>query len=350
MKKRYVMDTVSIIVPIYNAGKYISACLDSILKQTYKHFEVILVDDGSSDTSARICDFYKRKDCRITVYHRKNAGVSASRNFGLAKATGKYIAFVDADDTIEPNMLEGYIRLAQKYEADLVISSFRYYMTDDNDRMVENSLGVEFCETEKELFDQWFATLIEKEILNPPWNKFIKKELLDTNQIQFNEIFSICEDMAFSVQILASSKKTVLTGEMYYNYYIKSFGTLVFRFHENYFEALSYFYESAYAYCKKYSNNSKQLRCLNTLYINLTLMFLKKICINPHWDKVEKYKRMRAINNSKKFLFAIKTASLNRRRKLICFLLQKGHYFLIQILYLLKSYGDKKGSKGTPYD
>lgn len=344
------MDTVSIIVPIYNAKKYISACLDSILKQTYKHFEVILVDDGSSDTSGKICDLYEKNDHRIRVYHRSNSGVSATRNFGLAKATGKYISFVDADDTIEPNMLEACIRLAQRYQADLVISSFRYYMADDNNRMVENSLGAEFFGTGKELFDQWFITLIEKEILNPPWNKFIRKELLDTNKIRFHEKYSICEDMAFSVQLLASSRKTVLTGEMYYNYYIKSIGTLVFRFHENYFDALTYFYESAYAYCKRYSNNSRQLKCLNTLYVNLTLMFLKKICLKPKWEKAEKYKKMMEIDSNKKFLIALETASINRRRRLICFLLKNCHYFLINMLYLLKSQGTKKGSKGRPYD
>ncbi len=329
------MNTVSIIIPIYNAQKYIEACLDSILKQTYQDFEVILVDDGSSDATGSICDHYARKNMGITVYHRENAGVSASRNFGLAHATGKYILFVDADDTIEPDMLEGCILLAEKNNAELVICSFRYYMTEDN-RKVENSLQNEVFVTEKELFDHWFTELVDTEILNPPWNKLIRRDLLDRNHIQFNEKFSICEDMAFSIQILCASERIVLTDKMYYNYYLKSSGTLVFKFHDNYFEALTNFYQSAYEYCTKFKNNCKQLKVVNTLYVNLVIMYINKICTKSRWDKKTRRANMDIIRKNKNFLFALKNMSLNSKKKILCFLLLTRQYSLIQFLFKVK--------------
>ena len=93
-------DTVSIIVPIYNKEKYLEKCLDSILGQTYRDLEIILVDDGSTDNSLVICQHYAEKDPRIKIYHKPNGGVSSARNLGLEKSTGKYISFVDPDDFI----------------------------------------------------------------------------------------------------------------------------------------------------------------------------------------------------------------------------------------------------------
>jgi hypothetical protein len=208
-------------------------------------------------------------------------------------------------------------------------------MEDNN--IVENSLGSDFSGTERELFEHWFTLLMEKEILNPPWNKFVRKDLLDNNQIRFNENYSICEDMAFSMQILAASRKTILTKKMYYNYYLKSSGTLVFKFHENYFDALTNFYKSAYEYCIKFKNNSRQMNALNTLYVNLIIMHLKQICTKSPWDRKTRYSRMIRIRSNERFLLALKSASLNSKKKLICFLLKIGQFNLIHIIYFIKN-------------
>lgn len=335
------MEIVSIIIPIYNAGNYIASCLDSILKQTYQCFEVILIDDGSNDLSGLICDNYAEKDERITAYHRENSGVSASRNFGIEHANGKYILFVDADDSIESDMLEGCVQLAENNKAELVICSFRYHFMKNN-QVVENSIGRDFCGTENELFDEWFTVLVDKEILNPPWNKFMRKDLLDNNCIRFHEKYSICEDMAFSTQIIAASKKTVLTGEMYYNYYLKSSGSLIFKFNDNYFEALTYFYRIVNEYCKKFKNNKKQLNIINTLYVNLVIMFIKQINTKSHWDKKLRYAKMREIGKHEEFLHALKNVSLNGKKRLVCYFLQNERYFLITIIYKFKNIQIKK--------
>ena len=330
------MDTVSVIIPVYNSEKYIESCLNSVIKQTYPYIEVILVDDGSVDASGVICDKYAEKDQRITVYHRKNAGVSASRNFGLDHARGKYVLFVDSDDTMEGVMIEKCIQLAEGCKAELVICSFRYYILDDH-RVEENSLGSDFCGSKEELFKEWFPDLIEKEILNPPWNKFVRKDLLINNRIRFNEKYSICEDMAFSIQVLSASKRTALTGGMYYNYYLKSSGTLVFKFHENYFEALTNYYKAAAEYCNSFKNNRKQLKVINTLYVNLIIMFLKQICTKSLWNKKDRYEHMRKIASNKGFIYALENADLNRKKRLVCYLLRTGHYRFIQYGFMMKN-------------
>ena len=104
------MEKISIIVPIYNVAPYLPACLDSIIHQTYLNLEIILVDDGSTDSSNKICEQYKTVDPRIQVIHQKNQGVSTARNAGLALAAGHYITFADADDLLEPSLLAECIK------------------------------------------------------------------------------------------------------------------------------------------------------------------------------------------------------------------------------------------------
>lgn len=116
--------TISVIVPIYNAESFLSECLDSILAQSYKDFEVLLIDDGSTDTSGRICDKYSNLDCRIRTIHQTNVGSSLARQVGINHCMGKYIAFVDADDWVEDNHLEQMKNLAEKECADIIICDF----------------------------------------------------------------------------------------------------------------------------------------------------------------------------------------------------------------------------------
>ena len=117
------MDLISIIVPVYNVEKYIHECVDSIINQTYKNIEIILVDDGSPDNCGKICDEYAKKDNRIKVIHKPNGGLSDARNHGIDVANGEWLMFIDSDDWIEPNMAEKLLHSALNNKADLAISS-----------------------------------------------------------------------------------------------------------------------------------------------------------------------------------------------------------------------------------
>ena len=127
--------TVSVIVPIYNTEKYLGPCIQSILNQTYNDLQIILIDDGSTDKSGEICDEYAKKDNRIVVRHINNSGVSKARNTALDIVTGDYIAFVDSDDTIRPDMYESLLEIAENLDTDIVTSDFLF-----NSKVVKNSL------------------------------------------------------------------------------------------------------------------------------------------------------------------------------------------------------------------
>ena len=115
---------VSVIVPVYNVEQFFERCINSIINQTYRNLEIILVDDGSTDTSGSLCDSYKTADKRITIMHKKNGGLSSARNAGLDKMNGKYVMFIDSDDYIEPTAIELLMKNAKKTEADIVICDY----------------------------------------------------------------------------------------------------------------------------------------------------------------------------------------------------------------------------------
>lgn len=122
---------ISIIVPVYNVEKYLKECIDSVISQTYKNLEIILVDDGSTDKSGEICDEYSKKDSRIKVIHKENGGLSDARNVALDIAKGEYIGFVDSDDYVEKDMFETLYKLAEEHNTE--ISSISFYKTLENE-------------------------------------------------------------------------------------------------------------------------------------------------------------------------------------------------------------------------
>lgn len=131
-------DLISVVVPIYNVENYIKKCVDSILSQTYKNLEIILVDDGSPDNCPQICDEYAQKDSRIKVIHKENGGVSSARNIGMENARGKWIAFIDADDWIEEKYFEKMLDRVKTNDADIVLCGYNRVMPNCNIKINSN--------------------------------------------------------------------------------------------------------------------------------------------------------------------------------------------------------------------
>ena len=115
---------ISLVIPVYNVEKYLDKCMESVLAQTYDNYEVILVDDGSTDNSGKMCDEYAERDSRVTVYHQKNSGVSVARNVGIENAKGEFISFIDSDDWVDESYLEKLVNAQIKYNADLTICEY----------------------------------------------------------------------------------------------------------------------------------------------------------------------------------------------------------------------------------
>ena len=209
----------SVIVPVYNSEKYLERCVESVMASSLKNLEIILVNDGSSDCSDKLCDRLAQRDKRIVVIHQQNAGVSAARNRGLEKAEGKYFAFVDSDDYIEPYMYEKMIASMEKNDADLVCCGFCREYEGETRRTKENS-----CESIERIVDrdQAMELLIgvQNGISTMVANKIGKRSIQIENNICFDENLYECEDGAFWCDYIASIGKAVWRNDIFYHYVI----------------------------------------------------------------------------------------------------------------------------------
>ena len=201
---------ISIIVPVYKVEKYIRKCIESILNQTYKDFELILVDDGSPDDSGAICDEYAEQDSRIKVLHQRNAGQASARNAGLAVAKGEYISFVDSDDTVEPYMLEVLKEMFTTFGCDIAMCGHR--LVQENEDFVSS-----VTEYQPELLDiESLWNEIFGNLNNAVWNKLFKRELLD--DIRFPLDLHHGEDLIFNLEYLKKCKTGAINRIPCYNY------------------------------------------------------------------------------------------------------------------------------------
>ena len=202
----------SIITPVYQVEQYLPQCLDSILAQTYPHWELILVDDGSKDRSGEICEEYAKKDGRIRVIHTENRGAGAARNTGFAHATGEYVVFVDSDDYISENMIERLYMTIQKSKYDLVVCNFLRAYPDG-----KNDFTTQFPDMEisgREVLAHW-KTQKNYGLWTVPWSKIIRKSILD--QVKFPE-GKYFEDEFFSDQLfLRCDRVRVIPDSLYVN-------------------------------------------------------------------------------------------------------------------------------------
>ena len=137
------MDLISIIVPVYNVENYLKECIESLINQSYSNTEILLIDDGSTDNSGIICDEYQKVDSRITVYHKKNGGLSDARNYGIERMNGNYVTFVDSDDFISIYTLEIMYEVAINYNSDLVFTKNAVRFNDGDSVIVANNNNIE---------------------------------------------------------------------------------------------------------------------------------------------------------------------------------------------------------------
>lgn len=218
--------TVSIIVPVYNAEKGIRRCVDSILGQEFTDFELLLVDDGSTDGSPAILDAYAAADPRVTVIHKPNSGVSATRNLALGKAKGTYIQFLDADDWITEDATKLLVRSALENNADMVIADFYRVVGDDVAR--KGQIGGDATSLSR----QEYADLMMKDpadfYYGVIWNKLYRASIIRDHGVRMDETLSWCEDFIFNLEyVLHVRTVAVLRSPIYY--YVKTEGSLVSR-------------------------------------------------------------------------------------------------------------------------
>ena len=201
---------VSIIVPVYNIERYIQKCVDSILAQSYQSFELILVNDGSTDYSGKICDAYEAIDSRIKVVHKPNGGLTSARNAGLSVARGEWIMHVDGDDWINHDMLKEMLYVAEKTSADVIIGNLRFVYEENNYWDYKMN---DWSEDKKDSLNKY---------ISGGWTcvcgSMAKKYLYDKYNLRSPEGISYCEDFHLAVRLCYYSDKVVHINKSYYNY------------------------------------------------------------------------------------------------------------------------------------
>lgn len=229
---------ISIIIPIYNAEKYLSQCIDSILADRGVELEVILVNDGSTDSSLEICKKYESDYSDIVkVFSKENGGVSSARNYGIDMARGEYITFVDADDTLTKDALSGFKMVMEKKSLDM--ATFGIWGFKENGVISKITPPSVVISTTKELANEYVA--IEKsEALNSMSAKLYKTSIIKENNIRFNENISILEDTSFVYSYLKHCTQMVFSGICTYLYRQDNPCTLVSAYNENAHEAVEY--------------------------------------------------------------------------------------------------------------
>ena len=203
---------ISVVVSIYNIENYVEKAIRSICDQTYRNLEIILVDDGSTDNSGKLCDKWARVDDRIQVIHKNNGGLSSARNAGTEIATGEYIAFVDGDDWIDPEMYEEILLAMQSFDADIAICNYKEV---SRKGVADTSTDdITFFEG-KETLEVFVKEDESYQIQNAAWNKLYKRSLMGDLRFPEGKLF---EDIVYTTKLLAKSQRVVYLNKAYYNY------------------------------------------------------------------------------------------------------------------------------------
>lgn len=205
---------ISIIIPVYNIEKYIEKCLMSVKEQTYSDFEVLLVDDGSTDNTGKICDIFSEEDYRFKVFHKKNEGVSTARNFGLKKAKGRYISFVDGDDYLDKDYLKVLVKYMNDENVDLTCVDFYIDSQKEIDTESLNNTDL-YTLSKKDAINQLCD---KKGFQGYLWNKLFKRRIIEENNIYFDERIKIWEDMLFCLKYLTHCHKIAYVRKPLYYY------------------------------------------------------------------------------------------------------------------------------------
>ena len=316
-------EVISVAVAVYNSDAFLERAIESILNQTYRNLEVILVDDGSTDRCPEICDRYAKKDSRVRVIHKKNGGLFSSRNVGMEQATGTYLAFVDGDDWLEPEMYEKMLSSLKDQEADLAVCQYKRIYRDG---VVDRSTGRLVVMEGQEILERYLEEEDLLPIQNAAWNKLYKRSIL--GGLKFPPRWY--EDMLYTIQLLNLPKRSVFLDQACYNYVCdrstsimnKGINPRIFT------DLIPNLYDRS-AYLRSIGRNDLALLQDYSLYKRL-MLFYTQVVRSKDPEKqahlADLAKRLREGKDRYPEIFSIPRANPNEYRKLKLFLLSPALY------------------------
>lgn len=311
---------ISVIIPIYNSEKYLNRCLESVINQSYTDLEIILVNDGSIDSSAKICDDYSGIDSRIKVVHKKNSGAASSRNAGIDLASGDYITFVDSDDYIELDMYEKMMGINRHHNCDVVMCDC--YKEDGKSKSIFTHDIRKGYYDKKKLYKEYFPTLLVTNTVDYPatisnWTCLFKKEIILNNEIRYKEGMRFSEDWLFGSQIMYFAESFYYMKGQYFYHYMMNDSSVTHTYYEDKWALMKQLYfaiDDFFSSAKDYDFHKQ---------IDLSLLFIVYHCIgnikgSSHSKKVKTQNILKILNdqNVKNMLNRLKINSLDITWKL----------------------------------
>lgn len=266
---------ISIIIPVYNVEKHLSRCIESILKQTFRNIEIILIDDGSSDKCPQICDLYAKRDPRIKVIHKENAGAGIARNSGIELATGKFISFVDSDDYIAPNMFEKLYNEIEHKDVDAVFCNY-YEVFDTGQRIKKLDIKNNHIIKNEEINTFYYSII---SFFRPVvWRALFKADILLKYDLKFvSEREVLSEDKFFLLDYLKFCNSLAFITDCLYYYYINT-NSLIHRYNPSQFNLLI----KAYYKLLDYNQTEKWEYLVNMQFIEYSKTEIKKLCLSKN--------------------------------------------------------------------
>ncbi len=338
-------ELVSVVVPIYNVEKYLDRCVESIVNQTYKQLEIIMIDDGSTDRSSEICEKWKRQDDRIIVIHKKNQGLGMARNTGLDYATGKYICFFDSDDYIESQTIEKLYKYCEEYNAELVCFGFVLENADGSIKDVIRSNKNKVFEGKDQVRKEFIPGMIG---FNPDtgetlgiwmnmWGAIYSTELLKRIGWRCeSERSIISEDIYSLLELYDCVNKAVVISESFYHYCCNEV-SLTNTYREDRYKKIKHFYYECIRLCeeKKYPEVIK--RELSQPFLNFSMAALKQVVRSETQKKSRKFKMIICDSLMQEILLETRKDRFGINKRVLFFFMRNRCIAICYILFLIKT-------------
>lgn len=317
-------ELVSIIVPVYNVEKYISECIESIINQTYKNLEIILVNDGSTDNSLKICNTYKDKDDRILIIDKRNGGLSDARNYGINIARGKYFCFIDSDDYVDEKYVELLYKAIKENNVDLALCNI-VSVNDDKIALEKFTYDNSYIKSGKEILNDYYNGHHVEDIV--AWNKMYSRELF--NEYRYN-VGKIHEDEFLTYKILYNLDKVAIVGIELYNYRKNNASIVNKKFNIKRLDMLEAF-EERLEFFKEKNERKLYIETLSE-YMGLLRVFYIRTRKNINNSKNIQKNIIKKYKNLRKEILGTKEISLIKKIKYLIFYYFNNIFYLIKIL------------------
>lgn len=330
---------ISIIVPIYNAANYLETCIKSILNQTFKNFELILVDDGSKDESLEICNKIMSLDNRVKVIHQKNAGSSAAKNTGIFLAKGNYIAFCDADDTLDCDYIQNLYQGVILHKADVCVGNVAFTNMKGYEIISRRTVDMTAGIFNLKEFMGFYPQYMPNAVVGAPWNKLYKRSIILENKLCFNTKIKNNEDTHFNFDFFPKCNRIYVSESPYYNYINRyDVASASKGYIPNIFDIYLLTYRKAVDFLKITNTYNENILFQNKYFISLVIGAINGIVKgNNKLSFKEKVKEIKDICHTKEVQDAVKTIKFDSiKRNLVAKLIKFKQVRLMCLLVSLK--------------